>query len=109
MFARQVEAFGRPGDVLVGISTTGRSTNVVEALKTARTRGMHCIALLGGDGGDARSFADSSVIVGSADTQRVQEVHMVILHAICELVEELLWSAPQGPVTSGTRAVRAEK
>jgi D-inositol-3-phosphate glycosyltransferase len=109
VFARQVEAFGRPGDVLVGISTSGRSTNVVEALKTARTRGMHCIALLGGDGGDARAFADSSLIVGSADTQRVQEVHSVILHAICELVEELLWSVPRGPVATGTVNVRAEK
>jgi D-inositol-3-phosphate glycosyltransferase len=108
VFARQVEAFGRPGDVLIGISTSGRSTNVVEAFKAGRTRGMHCIALLGGDGGDARAFADSSLIVGSGDTQRVQEVHAVILHAVCEVVEELMWTRDAGSTRATTAVMRAE-
>jgi D-inositol-3-phosphate glycosyltransferase len=109
VFSRQVEAFGRPGDVLLGISTSGRSINVIEAFRVARTRGMHCIALLGGDGGDARAFADSTLIVGSQDTQRVQEVHTVILHAVCEVVEELLWADLSGAVRAEIDHVRAEK
>jgi phosphoheptose isomerase len=92
VFARQVEAFGRPGDVLVGISTSGRSANVVAALDTARTHGLHTVALLGGDGGDARDVADLSLIVPSADTQHIQEAQIVLIHLLCELVEERLVS-----------------
>lgn len=86
VFARQVEALGVAGDVAVGISTSGRSPNVVAALREARARGLHTIALTGGDGGAAGREADVHVNV-PAPTPRAQEVHRTILHAICDLVE----------------------
>jgi phosphoheptose isomerase len=88
VFARQVEALGNAGDVLVAISTSGRSRNVLEALETARRRGVRTIALLGGDGGDARQLADVVLVVPSAETQHIQEVHLVVIHLLCALVEE---------------------
>nr|WP_276600540.1 MULTISPECIES: glycosyltransferase [unclassified Nannocystis] len=87
VFARQVRAYGRPGDVMFGISTSGRSANVVAALKTARDCGLRTFALLGGTGGEAGDLADCALIVPSPDTQRIQEVHTLALHLICELVE----------------------
>lgn len=87
VFARQVEALGRPGDVLVAISTSGRSRNVVRALEAAQRRGMRTVALLGRDGGECRFCADVAVTVPSADTQHIQEVHVVVIHILCELVE----------------------
>jgi phosphoheptose isomerase len=88
VFARQVEALGNAGDVLVAISTSGRSRNVLEALTVARRRGLHTIALLGGDGGDARQLADVVLVVPSAETPHIQEVHLVVIHLVCGLVEE---------------------
>ena len=90
VFARQVEAFGHDGDILIGLSTSGRSRNLVQAFEAARRRGLRSIALLGGDGGELGRLADLSVIVPSSDTQRIQEVQTVIVHLICELVEERL-------------------
>jgi phosphoheptose isomerase len=86
-FARQVEALGSPGDVLVVITTSGRSPNVIAALDAARNRGMRCIGLLGGDGGRAAACCDLPIVVPSDDTQRIQEVHAVLIHLVCELVE----------------------
>jgi phosphoheptose isomerase len=91
-FARQVEALGRPGDVLVGISTSGRSRNLVEAFETARRNGLKCIGLLGRDGGDLRLLSDICIIVPSSDTQHIQEVHIAIVHMVCELVEQRVMS-----------------
>ncbi len=91
-FARQVEALGRPGDVLVGISTSGRSRNLVEAFETARRSGLKCIGLLGRDGGDLRPLSDICAIVPSSDTQHIQEVHIALVHMICELVEQRVMS-----------------
>jgi phosphoheptose isomerase len=88
VFARQVEALGNAGDVLVAISTSGRSRNVLEALTVARRRGLRTIALLGGDGGDARPLADVVLVVPSAETPHIQEVHLVVIHLVCGLVEE---------------------
>lgn len=87
VFARQVEAFGQPGDILVGFSTSGRSQNLVKACEVARQRGLLCIALLGGDGGHLLSLTDIAVVAPSSDSQRVQEVHQLVLHLLCELVE----------------------
>jgi D-inositol-3-phosphate glycosyltransferase len=87
VFSRQVEAFGRPGDVLVAISTSGRSRNVTLALQAARQRGLHTIALLGCGGGEARTLAEVSLVVPSDDTQHVQEAHLVIVHLLADLVE----------------------
>lgn len=88
MFARQVEAFGRSGDVAVAITTSGRSANVVEALKVAKARGMATIALTGRDGGEAGAIAGVHVNVPSDVTARIQEVHRTWIHAVCEWVEE---------------------
>jgi len=95
VFARQVEAFGRPGDVLLGISTSGRSVNLVRAFEAAAERGIRRIALVGNDGGELRTLADVALVVPSADTQHIQEVHTVVMHALCELVEEYVLRVPQ--------------
>jgi len=87
IFARQIEALGRNGDVAFAMSTSGRSANVVEALKAAHTIGMKTIALTGCDGGPAGAAADIHINVPSDSTPRVQEVHLTLLHVICDLVE----------------------
>ena len=87
VFARQVEALGRQGDVAFGISTSGRSPNVLAGLTTARERGLKTLALTGGDGGAIGKAADTHLNVASDSTARVQEVHRTLLHAICDLVE----------------------
>jgi D-sedoheptulose 7-phosphate isomerase len=89
VFARQVEALGRAGDVAIGISTSGNSPNVLRGLEAARARGLVTIALTGA-GGQAGSVAQHHVPVGETRTARVQEVHATVLHAICELVEKEL-------------------
>lgn len=87
VFARQVEAIGRSGDVALGISTSGTSANIVGALETARARGLRTIALTGRDGGVVGRLADIHINVPSDSTPRVQEVHRTLLHVICDLVE----------------------
>lgn len=88
VFARQVHALGSPGDLLLAISTSGRSENVLAALKAARKRGMRSVALLGGDGGACAAEADVCVTVPTKPTTRVQETHGVVLHLLAELLEE---------------------
>lgn len=90
VFARQVEAFGRAGDVLIGISTSGYSPNLIQAFTTARRQGLHCVALLGKGGGDLYPLADHAIAVPATDTQHIQEVQIVVLHLLCELIEEQL-------------------
>jgi phosphoheptose isomerase len=90
IFARQIEAMARPGDVALGISTSGASANVVEALATARAMQVTTIALTGRDGGAAGRTADVHINVPSEATPRIQEVHMTLLHVICDLVESTL-------------------
>jgi phosphoheptose isomerase len=87
VFARQVEALGRPGDVALAITTSGASANVVAALDAARARGLQTIALTGRDGGAAGRAAAIHVNVPSSSTPRVQEAHRTLLHVICDLVE----------------------
>ena len=88
VFARQVEAFGQPGDLLIGISTSGKSRNLIEAFKVARETNMKCLALLGRDGGDLLSLADLALLVPAWNTARIQEVQILTLHLLCELVEK---------------------
>ena len=91
VFARLVEAYGRKGDLLLALSTSGNSRSIVNALEYARNTGMQTIALLGGDGGKTKGLADLEIIVphsGSAD--RVQECHITIGHVIIDLVERML-------------------
>jgi D-sedoheptulose 7-phosphate isomerase len=87
VFARQIEALGGPGDVAFAISTSGQSPNVVAAIKTARDRGLRTIALTGRDGGEAGRLAEIHVNVPDSVTARVQEVHITLIHAMCEIVE----------------------
>ena len=87
VFARQIEALGRPGDVAVAISTSGASANVVAAAREAASRGLRTVALTGRDGGVLGSLVEVHINVPHDVTCRVQEVHMTLLHAICEIVE----------------------
>ena len=90
VFRRQVEAHARPGDVVVGISTSGNSENVCRALALAKERGAVTIALGGGDGGRMKSLADIALIAPSKETPRIQEAHITIIHILCDLVEAAL-------------------
>jgi len=92
VFARQVEALGRPGDVLLGISTSGGSANVIAAFAAAKAAGMTTVALTGRDGGAVGAAADIHVNVPAASTARVQEVHRTLLHAVCALIERELYA-----------------
>jgi phosphoheptose isomerase len=94
VFARQVEALGRRGDVALGVSTSGRSPNVVAGLEAAKALGMRTIALTGGDGGAVGRAAEIHVNVPSDSTPRVQEVHRTLLHVICDLVERAFVAHP---------------
>jgi len=87
VFARQIEGLGKPGDLLVCFSTSGNSPNIIAALRAARDQGLGTIALLGKDGGRARELADLALVVPVADTARIQEAHLQVLHYICEVVE----------------------
>jgi len=88
VFRRQVEAHGRPGDVAIGISTSGRSPNVVEALRLARSRGLVTVGLTGAGGGLLVGLVDYLVDVPHTDTPRIQEVHGMVVHILCEIVEQ---------------------
>lgn len=99
VFARQVETFAQPHDLLLGISTSGRSKNVIAAFEAARQLNIKSIALLGGDGGELRTQADIAIVVPALETQRIQEVQLLVIHLLCELVEEHLLDADRG--TSG--------
>jgi D-sedoheptulose 7-phosphate isomerase len=90
VFARQVEGFGRPGDVLVAFSTSGRSENVRRALVAARERGLQTISFLGKDGGSCAGLAAVELLVANKTTARIQEMHKLLLHSVCELIEEQL-------------------
>ncbi len=87
VFARQVEAFGQPGDLLILISSSGKSKNLIEACKSARRIGVQCLALLGKDGGDLVALADRAVVIPAMDTARIQEVQILVLHLLCEIIE----------------------
>jgi D-sedoheptulose 7-phosphate isomerase len=90
LFRRQVEAHGRPGDVAVGITTSGTSKNVVAALRTARERGLVTIALTGNGGGALKGQVDHLLDVPHTQTPRIQEVHTMVVHLLCEIAEEML-------------------
>ncbi len=87
IFSRQVDALGTKKDIVLGISTSGNAKNVISGVKRARSLGMKTIALTGGNGGALKKTCDISIVVGSKDTARIQESHILIGHIICELVE----------------------
>ncbi len=91
VFARSVEGLGNEGDVLLAISTSGNSPNVIKAIEKAREKKMFVVALLGGGGGMMKDIVDIPIIIPSKNTQRIQEGHITIAHIICELVEDELY------------------
>lgn len=92
IFARQVEALGTPGDILIAISTSGNSENVNRAIQEAKKRQMTVIGFLGKDGGLSKNLVDIPIIIPSNDTQRVQEGHITISHIICGIIENEMFS-----------------
>jgi len=92
VFARQVEAFGRTGDVLIGISTSGNSENVLRALQTAGAKGLQTLALTGAGGGKLAAIADQLIAIPSDDVPRIQEAHIAIGHILCDWVEKSLFA-----------------
>ena len=93
IFARQVAAFGVPADVLICLTTSGKSNNVTRALEEAKARQMKTIAFLGRDGGSTVGIADLDLLVKSDSTARVQEAHQLLLHVLCEIIESRLSNA----------------
>jgi len=87
VFARQVEALAQPGDILLGISTSGNSKNIVCALREARARGVHTIGFSGNGGGQMRELCDYNIIIPSCVTMNIQESHLALEHIFCMLVE----------------------
>jgi D-sedoheptulose 7-phosphate isomerase len=87
VFSRQIEGLGRPGDVLVGLSTSGNSENVILAMEAAKAKGIKTVALLGKDGGKIKNLADLSIIVPAQTSDRIQEVHIKLIHIVIETVE----------------------
>jgi D-sedoheptulose 7-phosphate isomerase len=91
VFARQLEALGKDGDVAVGISTSGNSRNVVRALEVAKSRSIYAVALTGASGGKMKSVADCTICIPAEETPRIQECHILTGHMICEIVELMLF------------------
>ena len=90
-FRRQVETMIRPGDVLIAISTSGNSPNILQAVEAARARGAFTLGLTGNDGGRLLALADEALVVPSRATERIQEAHITIIHLLCELLEGMLF------------------
>jgi D-sedoheptulose 7-phosphate isomerase len=102
VFAREVDAYGKPGDLLVAISTSGNSPNVLRAVETARAKGITTVGLLGKGGGELRSRVDVPVLVPLAETSdRIQEVHIKVLHIVIEAVERALFPANYAAAAPG--------
>jgi D-sedoheptulose 7-phosphate isomerase len=91
IFAKQLRALGKEGDVAIGISTSGNSSNAIKAFEVAKEMGMKTVALTGNDGGVLAKMADLSLIVSSTSTPRIQEAHILIGHILCEMVEHQLF------------------
>jgi D-sedoheptulose 7-phosphate isomerase len=94
VFSRQVDAIGVAGDVLIGISTSGRSRNLVTAFTAARAKGITTIAMTGATGGDMKGLADICLCIPSSETQKIQEGHIVLGHIFCGLIERQMFPRP---------------
>jgi D-sedoheptulose 7-phosphate isomerase len=91
VFARNVEGLGNEGDVLLAISTSGNSPNIIKAVNKAHEKKMFVIGLLGGTGGKLKDIVDLPIVIPSSNTQRIQEGHITVAHIVCELVEQELY------------------
>lgn len=94
VFERQIRALGTPGDIAIGISTSGKSKNVILALSAAKSLGLETMGLTGSDGGEVGKMVDYHINVSKGKTPRVQETHIVVLHLIAEMVDRLLFDLP---------------
>ncbi len=92
IFSRQLEGLGRKGDILIGLSTSGNSENVMKAFATAKAKGIKTIALLGRDGGKMKAMADLAIVVPAQTSDRIQEIHIKLIHTVIETVERALFS-----------------
>jgi len=90
VFSRQLQALAVPGDVAVGISTSGNSKNVIEAIRSARKLGLYTIGMTGASGGQMRDLVDALIAVPSDETPRIQECHILVAHALCDVVEHAM-------------------
>lgn len=90
LFARQIEALGRPGDVFLGLTTSGNSPNLLTGFKAAREQGLVCLGWLGRDGGQALGMCDHTVVIPTGNTARIQEAHLILLHFFAERLETAL-------------------
>lgn len=88
VFSRQIEALGEEGDVLITLSTSGNSSNIISAIKAAKKTNLKTIALSGKGGGLTRNLSDIDIIIPSNDTARIQEIHLLLIHAWCEIIDE---------------------
>jgi len=91
VFSKQIEALGVKGDILLGLSTSGRSENILSAIRTARERGLYTAGFTGGDGGGMLKLVDVALVVDNNQTPRIQEAHIMAGHLLCELVEYILF------------------
>ncbi len=91
VFSKQIQALGVEGDILLAISTSGNSKNILSAIRTAKEKGLYTVGLIGGDGGEMLTLVDLPLVVESNETPRVQETHILAGHLICELVEYILF------------------
>ena len=94
VFAKQVKALGREGDVAIGISTSGAAPNVIKAIKVARDMAIQTVGLAGKDGGELARVVDLALVVDSQSVPRIQEVHITIGHVVCEMVDRMLFQQP---------------
>lgn len=92
IFSRQIEGIGKPGDVFIGISTSGNSINILKGIQTAKMKGIKTIGLLGNDGGRIGKECENAIIVPSSKAARIQELHIFIIHILCELIEKELYN-----------------
>ena len=97
VFARQLDALGRGGDVAVGISTSGNSRNVLQALELAKSKSIFAVGLTGSSGGRLKAVADCTICIPSDEIPRIQEAHILTGHIICEIVEQILSDDPEMP------------
>ncbi|WP_027432233.1 D-sedoheptulose 7-phosphate isomerase [Lachnospira multipara] len=91
VFARQINALGKKGDVFIGISTSGNSENIIKAFEECKKKGIVTVALLGKDGGKLKDMADLVMLVPLMETPRVQEIHTMTVHMMCEMAEEMMF------------------
>ena len=91
VFSRQMEGMGAEGDLFIGISTSGNSVNIINAITAAKEKGVKTVALVGRDGGKMAKLADYAIIIPSNDTPRIQESHILVGHMICDIIEKELF------------------